>query len=267
MNSGLEREFEAAILTARQAGALLRTYWERGVVADHKGEIDLVTEADHASENLIIKSLSTRFPNQAFYAEESGVTGVHSSHVWVIDPLDGTTNFAHGYPQFAVTMALQIDGRAELGVTFDPLRDELYTARRGLGAFLNGRPIHVSATVDLAHSLLVTGFPYDRKTSEHNNIRQHAAFMMRSQGVLRAGSAALDMAAVACGRLDGFWEFKLNPWDWAAGALLVELAAGQVTDPGGGPLSPSGRDLVVSNGHIHAEMLSVLRDLRDEGLP
>jgi len=132
-----------------------------------------------------------------------------------------------------VTLALQVDGRTELGVTFDPLRDELFIAQRGRGAFLNGRPIHVSDTPDLAHSLLVTGFPYDRQTSAHNNVRQHEAFLMRSQGVLRVGSAALDLASVACGRLDGFWEFKLSPWDMVAGALLVELAGGRVTDPSG----------------------------------
>lgn len=248
-----------AIDTARQAGALLRVYWERGVVAEHKGDIDLVTEADRASEALILKALSERFPDHAFFAEESGESDRTSSHVWVIDPLDGTTNFAHGYPQFSVTIALRIDDRTELGVTFDPVRDELYTAQRGRGAFLNGRPMRVSATPDLAHSLLVTGFPYDRHTSEHNNVRQHNAFLMRAQGVLRAGSAALDLAAVAAGRLDGFWEFKLSPWDMAAGGLLVEEAGGCVTDADGEPLGLRSPSIVASNGWIHAEMLNQLR--------
>ena len=255
----LDQMMEVAIVTARRAGALLRMHWERGVVAEHKGEIDLVTEADRASEALILKSLSEQFPDHAFYAEESGDSGAQSSHVWLVDPLDGTTNFAHGFPVFCVTLALQVDGRTELGVTFDPLRDELFTAQRGRGAFLNGRPIHVSSTPDLAHSLLVTGFPYDRQTSAHNNVRQHEAFLMRSQGVLRVGSAALDLASVACGRLDGFWEFKLSPWDMAAGALLVELAGGRVTNPSGAPISLRPPGIVASNGRIHEEMLEVLR--------
>ncbi len=263
----LNQVMEVAIAAARQAGALLRMHWERGVVAEHKGEIDLVTEADRASEALILSLLSGQFPDHAFYAEESGASGAPSSHVWVIDPLDGTTNFAHGFPVFAVSLALQVDGQTELGVTLDPLRDELFTAQRGRGAFLNGRPLRVSDTPDLAHSLLVTGFPYDRQTSEHNNVRQHNAFLMRAQGVLRVGSAALDLASVACGRLDGFWEFKLSPWDLAAGALLVELAGGQVTDPEGGPIGLKPPGIVASNGRIHGEMLGVLRPigmLRDE---
>ncbi len=258
MTSPMDEMLEAAIDTARQAGALLRMYWERGVVADHKGEIDLVTEADLASEALILQSLTKRFPGHAFLAEEGGASGA-SSHVWLIDPLDGTTNFAHGYPQFSVSIALQIDRCTELGVVYDPLRDELFVARRGYGAFLNGRPVRVSQTPDLEHSLLVTGFPYDRKTSEHNNIRQHTAFLMRSQGVLRAGSAALDLAAVASGRLDGYWEFKLSPWDWAAGILLVEEAGGRVTDAQGAAAGLRPVGIVASNGRIHEEMLDVLR--------
>lgn len=260
MTSHLDEMIEVAIDAARQAGALLRTYWERGVVAEYKGAIDLVTEADRASEALILDLLSRHFPDHRFHGEETGENGGHSSHVWLIDPLDGTTNFAHGYPQFSVSLALQIDGQTEIGVVFDPLRDELFTAQRGHGAFLNGRPIRVSATLDLAHSLLVTGFPYDRQTSEHNNIRQHTAFLMRSQGVLRAGSAALDLAAVACGRLDGYWEFKLNPWDWAAGILLVEGAGGRVTDEWGRAVGPKPYAVVASNGRIHGEMLDVLRE-------
>ncbi|HJW83286.1 MAG TPA: inositol monophosphatase family protein [Anaerolineae bacterium] len=259
MDADLDEMLDAAICAARQAGALLRLYYERGVVAQHKGAIDLVTEADRASEALILKMLSEQFPDHAFYAEESGASGNHSSHVWVIDPLDGTTNFAHGFPVFCATLALQIDGRAELGVTFDPLREELFTAQRGRGAFLNDRPIHVSGTPHLSSSLLVTGFPYDRQTSAHNNLRQHTAMLMKSQGVLRVGSAALDLASVACGRLDGFWEFKLSSWDWAAGALLVEEAGGRVTDMSGSRLDPRGRDLVASNGLIHDGMLDVLR--------
>ncbi|HET7088263.1 MAG TPA: inositol monophosphatase family protein [Anaerolineae bacterium] len=251
---------DIAIAAARQAGALLGMYWERGVVAEYKGAIDLVTEADRASEALILDVLSRHFPDHRFHGEETGANGAPSSHVWLIDPLDGTTNFAHGYPQFSVSIALRIDGRTEIGVVFDPLRDELYTAGRGRGASLNGRSIRVSATPDLAHSFLVTGFPYDRQTSGHNNIQEHRAFLMQSQGVLRAGSAALDLAAVACGRLDGYWEYKLSPWDWAAGILLVEEASGRVTDAQGGAVGSRPEGIVASNGRIHEEMLDVLRD-------
>ena len=256
----LDRALSAAIEAARQAGALLRLHRERGVSAQHKGRIDLVTEADRASEALILEALARQFPDHGFLAEESGEGAPGSTQVWVIDPLDGTTNFAHGYAQFGVTLALQVEGRIELGVTFDVMREELFTARRGLGAFVNGRPIRVSSTPSLADSLLVTGFPYDRQTSAHNNVRQHEAFLMRCQGVLRLGSAALDLAAVACGRLDGFWEFKLSPWDWAAGALLVEEAGGRVTDTEGHRLDSRPPGLVASNSRIHDEMLTVLRE-------
>lgn len=254
----LDDTLEAAVDVARQAGALLRTYWERGVAIEHKGDIDLITEADRVSEAAIKHALSSRFPDHGIFAEESGDGGGRASHIWIVDPLDGTTNFAHGYPQFSVNIALQIDGQTVLGVTYDPLRDELFTALRGQGAFLNGRPIHVSATPRLADSLLVTGFPYDRKTSPQNNLAQFGAFLMRSQGVLRPGSAALDLAAVACGRLDGYWEFKMNPWDLAAGALMVAEAGGRVSDPSGGPIGARPRDILASNGRIHEEMMAVL---------
>ena len=259
MGSAVDPLLETAIAAARQAGALLRAHWERGVAVEHKSDIDLVTAADRESEALILSILKARFPDHGFLAEESGQSGDASSHVWVIDPLDGTTNFAHRYPQFSVTLALRIDDRTELGVAYDPMHDELYAARRGQGAFLNGRPLDVSPTPTLARALLATGFPYDRQTSAHNNIRQHSAFLLRAQGVLRAGSAALDLAAVSCGRLDGFWEFKLSPWDMAAGALLVEAAGGRVTDGDGGPLDLHSPGIVASNGRIHAEMLEVLR--------
>jgi myo-inositol-1(or 4)-monophosphatase len=191
-------------------------------------------------------------------SEESGSNHSASAYTWIVDPLDGTTNFAHGFPQFSVTLALQVDAVVEIGVTYDPLRDELFAARRGQGATLNGQPIHVSSTSPLDRSLLVTGFPYDRRTNPNNNARQFVEFMLRSQGVLRVGSAALDLAYVACGRLDGFWEFRLSPWDTAAGVLLVDEAGGQVTDPTGAPQQSWTRNVVASNGLIQAEMLDVL---------
>ncbi|MGH7552789.1 MAG: inositol monophosphatase family protein [Longimicrobiales bacterium] len=252
---------ETAIVTARQAGALLRSYYERGVTTEYKGEIDLITEADRVSEELILRTLSSRFPDHGFYAEESGERSNGASHVWLIDPLDGTTNFAHGYPVFCVALALQVELQSALSVIYDPMRDELFSALRGRGAFLNGRTMHVSQTATLAQSLVATGFPYDRKTNPHNNVRQHEAFLMHSQGVIRPGSASLDLASVACGRVDGYWEFRLQAWDMAPGALLVELAGGRVSDPQGEALGSRPRNTVASNGQIHEEMLEVLREI------
>jgi len=252
---------DVAVTVARQAGALLRSFYERGVTTEYKGEIDLITEADRASEDLILRALSTQFPTHGFFAEESGERDSDTSHVWLIDPLDGTTNFAHGYPIFCVALALQIVRQSVLSVIYDPMRDELFTAQHDHGAFLNGRSIRVSRTETLAQSLLATGFPYDRKTNPHNNVRQHEAFLMRSQGVIRPGSASLDLASVACGRIDGYWEFKLQPWDMAPGALLVEMAGGRVSDPQGETIGARPRNAVASNGRIHEEMLGVLREV------
>ena len=205
--------------TAREAGAVLRDYYRNGVTVKYKGEIDLVTEADHASEALILNRIRSAYPDCAILSEESGASANKSSAIWIADPLDGTTNFAHGLPIFCVTLALVVDGVIEVGVTYDPIYNELYTAQRGQGAYLNGERLHVSAVPALDKALLVTGFPYDRRTNPNNNIRQFTDFSLRAQGVLRLGSAALDLGAVAAGRLDGYWELKINPWDIAAGLL------------------------------------------------
>ena len=249
---------EFAVTTVREAGAVLRDYYRNGVTVNYKGEIDLITEADRASEELILNRIRSTYPDCAILAEESGASANKSAVMWIADPLDGTTNFAHGLPIFSVTMALMVDDVLEVGATYDPIYDELYTAQRGRGAHLNGERLHVSAVPTLDKALLVTGFPYDRRTNPNNNIKQFTDFSLRAQGVLRLGSAALDLAAVAAGRLDGYWEFKINPWDIAAGVLLVTEAGGQVTMPDGSPLDLFERKVVASNGLIHDEMIGVL---------
>ena len=254
----LATAFEFATQTAREAGALLREYNQRGVTAEYKGEIDLVTEADRASERLILNRLRAAYPDHAILAEESGAHHQASRFKWIADPLDGTTNFAHGFPAFSVTLALLVDDAIELGVTYDPLRDELFAARRGQGAWLNGRPIRVSQTPRLDRALLCTGFPYDRRTNPRNNTPQFVDLLMQSQAVLRVGSAALDLAYVACGRLDGYWEFRLSPWDYAAGVLLVNEAGGLTSEPDDTSIRHWSGRVVASNGLFHAEMIAAL---------
>jgi myo-inositol-1(or 4)-monophosphatase len=254
----LDNAFEFAAATAREAGALVREYYRRGVQAEYKGEIDLVTEADRASETLILNRIRAAYPDHAILAEESGANTQVSPCRWIVDPLDGTTNFAHGFPHFSVTLALQIEDALEIGVTYDPLRDELFAARRGQGAWLNDRAIHVSRTPRLDQALLCTGFPYDRRTNPLNNTRQFVDFLLRAQGVSRVGSAALDLAYVACGRLDGYWEFRLSAWDMAAGVLLVNEAGGKTSEPDDSPMRQWTGRIVASNGLFHAEMIDVL---------
>jgi len=254
----LNEALDFAVATVREAGAVLRDYYRSGVTVKYKGEIDLITEADHASEALILKRIRAAYPDCAILSEESGASANTSPQVWIADPLDGTTNFAHGLPIFSVTLALMVKDVIEVGATYDPIYDELYTAQRGQGAYLNGERLHVSVAPTLDQALLVTGFPYDRRTNPNNNIRQFADFSLRAQGVLRLGSAALDLGAVAAGRLDGYWEFKINPWDIAAGVLMVTEAGGQVTMPDGSPLDLFARQIVASNGLIHAEAIEVL---------
>jgi myo-inositol-1(or 4)-monophosphatase len=254
----LSDAFEFAQVTAREAGALLREYYQRGVTAEYKGDIDLVTEADRASETLILDRIRAAYPDHAILSEESGANQQTSRYQWIADPLDGTTNFAHGFPAFSVTLALLVDDTLELGVTYDPLRDELFAARRGQGARLNDRVFHVSKTSVLDRALLCTGFPYDRRTNPLNNTRQFTDFLLQSQAVLRVGSAALDLAYVACGRLDGFWEFRLSAWDMAAGVLLVNEAGGHTSEPDGAPVRQWSGRIVASNGVFHKEMIDVL---------
>lgn len=249
-----------AIETAQQAGHILMEKFGR-ITVSKKGDINLVTEADLASEAHIIERIKSYHPKHAILAEESGdavIIGGDSTWKWIIDPLDGTTNYAHGYPCFCVTIALEHEGDIVLGVTFDPTRNELFAAERGQGASLNGKPIRVSSAEKLGDALLVTGFPYDFK--QKPNFGRHLnEFLFHSRGVRRDGSAAIDMAYVACGRFDGFWEEGLNPWDVAAGKLLIEEAGGIVTYYDGSALSIYKPPICASNGAIHSQMLEVLR--------
>ena len=251
-----------AIQTARDAGRVLAERFGRTLEITNKSELDLVTESDLASERLIIDRIKTHYPRHAILAEESGASEPadrkkESDWRWIIDPLDGTTNYAHGYPCFCVSIGLEHQGRLEIGVVYDPIRDEVFTAERGQGAALNGRRIHVSPTPTLAGALLCTGFPYDVR--ERNEFARHFAnFIMAAQGVRRDGAAALDLAYVAAGRFDGFWEEGLKPWDVAAGALIIEEAGGRISNYLGEPLNIYTPPVVASNGRVHDEMMRVL---------
>lgn len=248
---------------ARRAGALLRArHTERQEIAFKSTDIDLVTAADRDAEALIVTALAEAFPEHGIVAEESAARPSSDGHRWYVDPLDGTTNFAHGYPQFAVSIALARDDELLLGVVYDPMREETFSAVRGQGARLNGAPIGVSGTARLVHGLLATGFPYDRRLHADYYVAFLAEAMRRSQGVRREGSAALDLCWVACGRLDAFWEWKLQPWDLAAGRLVVEEAGGQITDFAGGPHRLSGEETAASNGRVHAELLGMIAHVR-----
>jgi myo-inositol-1(or 4)-monophosphatase len=249
-----------AIETARMAGGLLLEKFGKKLNVSMKGDINLVTEADLASEKLIIDRIKSHYPQHSILAEESGeavIIGGTNKWKWIVDPLDGTTNFAHGYPCFCVTLALENEGQIVIGVTYDPTRNELFSAEKGQGASLNNKPIRVSAAQKLADSLIVTGFPYDFKQRE-NFARHLTTFLLQSRGIRRDGSAAIDMAYVACGRFDGFWEEGLNPWDVAAGLLLIEEAGGRVSYYDNSPFSIYTPPICASNGIIHDEMLGVL---------
>jgi len=249
-----------AIETAREAGQILLERFGRKITITKKGDINLVTEADLASEKLIIEKIRSHYPKHAILAEESGASELNgeSEWKWIIDPLDGTTNYAHGYPCFCVTIALEYQGEIVIGVTFDPTRDELFAAERGNGATLNGRQIRVSKTESLSDALLVTGFPYD--TRERENFARHfTGFTYKSRGIRRDGSAAIDMAYVACGRFDGFWEEGLHAWDVAAGVLLIEEAGGRVSYYDDSKFSIYKPPICANNKLIHAEMLEVLK--------
>ena len=249
-----------AIQTARDAGSILADRMGRTLQVSNKGDIDLVTEADLASEKLIIERIKSHYPRHAILAEESGaiqtVTG-QSDWRWIVDPLDGTTNYAHGYPCFCVSIALERAGSIELGVIYDPVRDEVFAAERGQGATLNDRSVRVSAVDDLNAAMLCTGFPYNVR-ERPDFARDFANFTMKAQAVRRDGSAALDLAYLACGRFDGFWEDGLNAWDIAAGVILIEEAGGRLTDFNGASLDIYTPKVLASNGLIHDKMMQVL---------
>lgn len=246
---------------AREAGALLMSYFDRHIKIEYKGEVDLVTAADRASEKLIVERLKEKWPEHGIVGEEGTRSHTGAEFRWFVDPLDGTTNFAHGYPVFCVSIALaRQDDELEVGVLYDPTRDEMFSAERGSGATLNGRAIDVSQTTRLAEAILGTGFP-SHKRHKNPNIYFYHQITLRSHGVRRAGSAALDLANVAAGRYDGFWEFNLNPWDTAAGVLIVQEAGGKVTRFDGTPFRLDSREVLASNGLIHDEVVEEFREI------
>jgi myo-inositol-1(or 4)-monophosphatase len=255
---------QTAAEIAREAGAVIARFAERRVGFELKGEHDLVTEADRASEKLIMERLRTHFPSHSIIAEEGGEHAGSSGFLWYVDPLDGTTNFAHGFPVYNVTLGLEKDGEVIAGVVFDPTRDEMFAAERGGGAFLNNRRIQVSRCVALTDALFATGFPSRRR---HLNLNIHFYYQlaMMTHGVRRAGAAALDLAYVACARLDGFWEFNLNPWDVAAGSLIVQEAGGRLSDMRGGAFHLKAPHVIADNGALHDQLIALFGEISGGG--
>ena len=259
--ASLERR--VAIDAARVAGLLLHDEVSGARRITYKDSpTNLVTEMDQRAEAEILGRLRATFPDDAILSEETGASPGHSGRRWIIDPLDGTTNYAHGLPVFGVSIALEAERRIILGVVYDPSRDELFVAERGRGATLGDAPIRVSASASLGESLLTTGFPYNIRDTRDTNLPEYAAFSVRARAVRRLGSAVLDLAYVACGRFDAFWELRLGAWDVAAGSLLVEEAGGMITGIDGGPLDVDAPTLVASNGLVHHDVLRVLKEVR-----
>jgi myo-inositol-1(or 4)-monophosphatase len=258
------RELAVAIGAARDAGAMLRDELGRARRIDFKGSpTNLVTEMDGRAEALIVDRLLGEFSDDAVLAEERGAVAGRSGRRWIIDPLDGTMNYAHGVPTFGVSIALQVGDRITVGVVYDPNHGEMFVAERGGGAFMNGVPLAVSTTARLNESLVCTGFPNDIREAKQNNLPEFCAFSLKAQGVRRMGSAVIYLAYVAAGRMDGYWELRLGPWDVAAGSLLVEEAGGRVSNLTGGSMDIDAPAVVVSNGRIHEEMLEVLKTVRE----
>jgi myo-inositol-1(or 4)-monophosphatase len=256
-----ERLLSVAVDAAKAAGKVLLHYAESGFHIEHKNPINLVTDADHAAEQCIIDHVRRYFPTHRTLAEERGIDAERSSsYCWIIDPLDGTTNFAHGFPIYSVSIGVACEDDLLIGVVYDPTRDELFSATAGQGASLNGGSISVSKTTQLDAALTVTGFAYDIRDTPNNNLDHFARFALTAQGVRRTGSAALDLCYVASGRFDGFWEVKLSPWDMAAGVVIVQEAGGRITDLRGNAHSIHQPEVVASNGRIHTEMLGVIQE-------
>ena len=251
------REFTTTI--AKEAGIFLKKRFNEKHTVNYKGEIDIVTEVDKMAEEMLISRIDEKFPHHDILAEESTETDKGSEFRWIIDPLDGTTNYAHGYPVFCVSIALEKENEIIIGVIYDPMLEEIFVAEKGKGAFLNSKRISVSKTVELPKSLLATGFPYDIRTNPDNNLNYFNEMATKVLAIRRAGSAALDLAYMAAGRFDGFWELRLNPWDTAAGWLLVEEAGGLVTDIFGKDYHLKSPHILTSNGKIHGEMINVFK--------
>jgi myo-inositol-1(or 4)-monophosphatase len=263
MEQKMEAFFSTAWRAAEAGGALIRESWQQATDIHYKSAIDLVTATDRRAENAIVRVLQKEFPGHSILAEE-GTTIDHpqSGYRWIVDPLDGTTNFAHAYPSVAVSIALEERGEIILGLVYDPVREEKFHAVKGSGAFLSGGQIRTSKVAELDKALLGTGFPYDRRERADFYLSFWKAFMARCQGVRRTGSAALDLCYLACGRLDGFWEFKLHPWDTAAGSLIIREGGGKLSDFLGNSFSIFGEQTLASNGLIHEEMLGVMMQVK-----
>lgn len=259
----MKKHLEIAVNTAQEAGRYLKYKFKQPKKICYKGEIDLVTDSDFGAERKIIRSLKSAFPEYEILAEESSKLPkpLHRGYRWIIDPLDGTTNFAHGYPLFAVSIALEYNGKIILGVAYNPLLNELFTAERGLGAYLNTKKISVSDTKELSRSLLATGFPYDIRRDAKTNLGYFNKFQLAAQNIRRDGSAALNLCYTACGRFDGFWELKLKPWDTAAGTLILKEAGGRITDFKGRRYNIYKKEILATNGNIHEEMMGILSKL------
>jgi myo-inositol-1(or 4)-monophosphatase len=259
---------DVAVGAARDAGKLLREALGGPRRIDYKGHpTNLVTEMDRRAETLIVDAIRQAFPDHAILGEEGGARAGQADYRWLIDPLDGTTNYAHGLPIFSVSIALEHAGEVELGVAYDPTREDLFVARRGAGATLNGERLRVSATAQLGEALLVTGFPNDIRSTAETNLPEYAALSLRTRAVRRLGSAVLDLCYVAAGRFDAFWEQKLGPWDMAAGGLMVQEAGGRMTSVRGGPWRLDGPGVVASNGRIHEAVLAALEEVRTQRSP
>jgi myo-inositol-1(or 4)-monophosphatase len=263
----MQQFIQVAIEAALKAGDILAKHAGKVEKVDFKDEVNLVTEVDYLSEQAILEIIKHNFPRHGILTEEAGIEKSRSEFTWVIDPLDGTTNYAHDFPSYCVSIALEKNSEIIVGVVYDPNLDQLFVTEKGAGAFLSKgknpeqarRRISVSQTAELTQSLLATGFPYDIRTSEVNNLNHFANFYKRAQAIRRAGSAALDLCYLAMGRFDGFWELKLSPWDTAAGSLLVTEAGGKVTDFSGRPFNICMKQILASNGRIHQQMIGILK--------
>ncbi|RMH05516.1 MAG: inositol monophosphatase [Nitrospirae bacterium] len=261
----LEEYTKVAIEAAQLGACMLQACAKRGFEVERKTPLNLVTDADRESERAVVAAIRRQCPDHQILAEEEGFyTTQRSPWKWIIDPLDGTTNFAHGFPAYAVSIGLEYEGHCVLGVVIDPTRDEVFVGITGKGATLNGLPIQVSHVTQLDQALLVTGFGYDLRETDDNNLAEFCQFSLCTQGVRRTGSAVLDLCYVACGRFDAFWELTLNPWDTAAGVVIVREAGGMVTNYQGAPFSIYEKKLVASNGRIHQECLKVLQRVRGQ---
>jgi len=243
---------------AREVGDYIHKSAHKMKRVHYKGEIDLVTQFDRESQDVIVKQLTSKFPGYGILSEENISRDVNAKVKWIVDPLDGTTNFAHGLPIWAISIALENEGNIVLGVVYDPTRGEMFHALKGNGAFLNGKKINVSKVNELDQALLVTGFPYDIRSAKENNLNHFGNFAVRAQAVRRLGSAALDLCYTACGRFDGYWELKLSPWDQAAGSLILNEAGGEVTDFMGKKFSIYGDEVLGTNGLLHRQMMEIL---------